>query len=247
MDRTKYAYNYLIKQGLSPVIASGIVGNLQYESGLNTTIEGDKNLKHTKDGSAFGLAQWRGDRFTGLKSFAQKRNKQWDDFDTQLDYVIHELNTTEKSAYNKLKYAKTPEEASDIFMRKYERPSKQAIQQSGPKRAKYARTLFGGKVDAEYVNQYQNNTPSAEVAPQQTAQLITPELQTMEGVRRDEVVDLSFAEKVEEAKQAIQQYQTQEDLIAQMPMQSEQTITPQQVEQRPNYDYLFNQDLFKLI
>lgn len=91
-----------------------------------------------------------------------------------------------------------------------------------------------------------NNTPSAEVAPQQTAQLITPELQTMERVRRDEVVDLSFAEKAEEAKQAIQQYQTQEDLIAQMPMQSEQTITPQQVEQRPNYDYLFNQDLFQL-
>ena len=242
MDKQKYAYNYLIKQGYSPVVAAGIVGNLIAESGLKTDILGTADDKGSN-----GIAQWHSGRLTGLKKFAKSTNRKWDDLDAQLDYITYELNNDYKFAKNKLMHARTPEEASDIFMRQYEKPADWAIKQSGPKRAKYARDLFGGKIDAEYVSQYQNKTPSAEAAPQQTAQLITPELQTMEGVGRDEVVDLSFAEKAEEAKQAIQQYQTQEDLIAQMPMQSEQTITPQQVEQRPNYDYLFNQDLFQLI
>ena len=70
---------------------------------------------------------------------------------------------------------------------------------------------------------------------------------TMQEKRADEFVDLSFAEKADEAKKQIQEYQVAEDLINQMPVaQQEQTIVEQPQQQTPTYEYLFNQNLFTI-
>ena len=239
-DRKKYAYNYLINQGYSPVVAAGIVGNLIAESGLKTDILGTADDKGSN-----GIAQWHSGRLTGLKKFAQSTNRKWDDLDAQLDYIGHELNTTHKTALNKLKYAKTPEEASEAFMQHYEKPAKWAIAQSRGERAKNARDLFGGSLDPNYVSQYQEYSDTNVSSTQPTKNYL-PDLITMQGKESNEVVDLSFAQKAEEAKEQIQQYQEVEDKINQMPT-TQAPIQQQQVEQQsPSYQYLFNQELFNI-
>lgn len=110
-----YAYQYYINKGLTPIMASAIVGNLVKESGLNTGIIGRADNK-----GSVGIAQWHSERLDNLKKFA---GKNWKALDNQLDFVLHELNTTEQTAYDKLKQAKTVEEATTAFMNHYERPS----------------------------------------------------------------------------------------------------------------------------
>lgn len=235
LDKKKYAYNYFIQKGLPPVIASGIVGNLIHESGLDTSIEGDKGLK---GGSSYGIAQWRGDRLTNL----QKRyGDNWTNLDNQLDFVLHELNSSEKTTFNKLKYAKTPEEASDIFMRGYERPSKEAISKSGVHRAKNARDLFGSSIDSNYVSQYQEPLI---VEEELTNYLPTPI--TLQEKRADNTENLSYEYKANEAKKQIQEYQQVEDLIQEMPTFSQEVPKQEVIQQRPSYEYLYNQDLFTI-
>lgn len=110
------ARDFFINKGLTPHIAAGIVGNLIVESGLDPTAVGD-------NGSAYGLAQWRLDRRDNLKKFAKERGKDISDFDTQLEFLWHELNGNYKQVLNKLLGARDATQATDIFMRGYERPN----------------------------------------------------------------------------------------------------------------------------
>lgn len=83
-------------------------------------------------------------------------------------------------------------------------------------------------------------------ASSQSTKNYLPDLITMQGKENNEVVDLSFAQKAEEAKEQIQQYQEVEDKINQMPT-TQAPIQQQQVEQQsPSYQYLFNQELFNI-
>lgn len=106
-------YRRLIQGGLSPVAAAAAVGHGQAESALNTTASGD-------DGTAYGIWQWREDRKRGLKKFAGGADNM-SDWEKQVDYFLHELETTEKRAGRKLKAAKTIEEANDAMVH-FERP-----------------------------------------------------------------------------------------------------------------------------
>src|SRR5690606_37912793 len=93
----------------------GIVGNLVQESGVKSDgAVGD-------NGTAFGMAQWRGERVTRLKRFAAAHGQDWRDFDTQLAYIDMELQKHETGAYKALKAAKTVDEATAAFIG-YERP-----------------------------------------------------------------------------------------------------------------------------
>ena len=107
-DKPGYAYNYLINKGLSKEAAAGIVGNLQAESGLDTTIKGTAD-----DKGSIGIAQWHSGRKRGLLNFAKQQNRDYDDLDLQLDYIVHELDQPEyKIAKNKISIAKNPQEAA---------------------------------------------------------------------------------------------------------------------------------------
>lgn len=104
--------------GISPQAAAAIVGHLIQESGLDTKAVGD-------GGAAEGLAQWRDARLDELKRFAEGRGKDYQDFDTQIDFLIHEMRGGDagaRRALEELRSARTLEDAVAAFMH-FERPS----------------------------------------------------------------------------------------------------------------------------
>lgn len=118
--RMEQAMKHYIARGISPMMAAGIVGNLVQESGLNTSA---RNPGDGRDGSdSIGIGQWNGDRARALRSFAASRGASPDDFATQLDFVLHELETTERGSFDRLKAAKNVDEATAAMIG-YERPA----------------------------------------------------------------------------------------------------------------------------
>lgn len=119
-DRARQAMAYFRSRGLSQHAAAGIVGNLMAESRLNTSA---RNKGDGRDGrDSIGIGQWNGDRARALHSFAQNAGKAATDFETQLAFVLHELDGSEKSAGQRLRSARTVEEATAAMIG-YERPA----------------------------------------------------------------------------------------------------------------------------
>lgn len=123
--------NFFVDKGLTREQAAGIAGNLKQESQFNTKILGDNN-------QSFGLAQWNRSRWDNLNTYAQVNNRDPEDFDTQLEFLWHELQTSEKRALNHLMNTSTVEEAARIFSEKFERPSIPHLE----KRIHYARQFY---------------------------------------------------------------------------------------------------------
>jgi hypothetical protein len=114
------AYQYFIDQGYTPAQASGIVGNLINESGLNPSAVNPNDAGPGRD--SFGLAQWNRERLSNLQSFAASRGTNASDFDTQLAFIDHELRGTggngggsERAAYNRLISTNDPQRAAEAF------------------------------------------------------------------------------------------------------------------------------------
>ncbi|GGH36381.1 hypothetical protein SAMN05444007_108256 [Cribrihabitans marinus] len=115
-NRVGYVYGRLIERGMEPHIAAGFVGNFMVESGvgLNPQAIGD-------GGSALGIAQWN-DRRPALIAFAQARGKPPTDLDVQIEFLFHELATTEARAGQRIFQAQTAQEAARLVSDLYERP-----------------------------------------------------------------------------------------------------------------------------
>lgn len=135
--------------------AAGIVSNLEAESKFKTNSVGD-------DGQAYGIAQWHPDR---QRMFARRFGKdiRQASFEEQLEFVNYELQTNEKAAGDKLRNAKTPEEAGAIVSRHYERPAKKDFEASV--RAQSARNIFNlpNQDGLEGKNKESNNSSSESV------------------------------------------------------------------------------------
>lgn len=102
------------KLGLTQEQASGVAGNLYVESaGFNLSAEGD-------NGTSFGLAQWHNERKEALFKRAGTRTPT---LEQQLDYLVYELNNTEKGALNALKQATSVKDSAYVFAKKFERPA----------------------------------------------------------------------------------------------------------------------------
>lgn len=111
---TKSALHFLVTKGWTQMQAAAIIGNLTAESYMNPeTPRGD-------DGSAMGLAQWRGDR---LVKFQEIIGKHCEDssLEEQLSFVNWELNNTNKKAGNLLRKAPDLEIAVGVIDKYYER------------------------------------------------------------------------------------------------------------------------------
>lgn len=113
----KYIVNFFKNKGLTTSQAAGIAGNIQVESGFNPTAVGD-------NGTSFGLAQWHKERRAKFVSWTAKRNYDVNSVEGQLEYLWHELNTSESNALNKLKQQKNPADSAYAFAKYFERPSK---------------------------------------------------------------------------------------------------------------------------
>lgn len=116
-NRAGYIFGRLLERGLPPHIAAGWVGNGMVESGaaLNPRAVGD-------GGNAFGIWQWNGPRRHALYRFAQSQGKDPADIDTQIDFLFHELHTSEASAWARIRQARSAEEAAELISTLFERP-----------------------------------------------------------------------------------------------------------------------------
>lgn len=94
--------------------ASAAAGHFFHES------RNDPNAVHD-NGIGLGIAGWNRERLDALRRFAADRGKPANDFDTQVDFAIHELDTSEKASGDRLKQAGNVEEATTALMH-YERP-----------------------------------------------------------------------------------------------------------------------------
>jgi hypothetical protein len=110
------AVQFFVGKGLAHHAAAGIVGNLLQESGAL-----DPNQSHD-NGTGVGIAGWRLERREALKKFAAERSLQWNTREAQLEFLWHELNTSEKGVLQGLKDAKDAREAAHAFI-SFERPA----------------------------------------------------------------------------------------------------------------------------
>ena len=105
--------NFLMNKGLTKNQAKGIYGNIMQESG------GKHNIVSRDGHNSYGLAQWTGTRKARLFSKYGTNPT----VNQQLEYLWDELNSTEKSALTALRNTTTVEDATKVFMQKFERPA----------------------------------------------------------------------------------------------------------------------------
>ena len=118
---TGSAYDLLRAQGWSDVHATGIVANLQAESGLNPASKGDFNKQSGKY-EAYGIGQWHADRQADFKKIYGK-DIRGSSLTEQLKFLTYEMRRgKEKSAGRKLLATNTYSEAGQAVSRFYERP-----------------------------------------------------------------------------------------------------------------------------
>lgn len=159
-DSAKKNWEYLTKNGYSPIAAAGIMGCWQSESSNRSDrLEGDYLWKNgnpnfqsvlasnkslndytlnwlfprMKEGSynpngykgtdgnyypGMGLAQWTASRAQNLMKFAKETGGDWRDQNTQLQFFNKEA--TDSGFKNAINTAKSPSEAAEIALDKYE-------------------------------------------------------------------------------------------------------------------------------
>lgn len=133
-------------KGLPDVAVAGLLGNFIVESaGLDPTAVGD-------GGTAFGLAQWRGDRHEKLKKYAASRGSPWQDTQVQAEFSLIELEQDYPKYYRKLMAAETVEDAVQAVLG-FERPK--GYTDSDPTQSKH----YGRRVKAAYQSMGENIPP----------------------------------------------------------------------------------------
>jgi len=108
------AFDFLVGKGLSLAQAAGVVGNLQFESGLDPALA----VMDTNNKMSRGIAMWQPDRWQKLLSFADGRNPL--SLDVQLEFLWSELQT---NGLSDLRTATQPQDAAVIFQNQFERPA----------------------------------------------------------------------------------------------------------------------------
>lgn len=133
------AIDFLLKQGYTLNQAYGIVGNLQIESY-------DSLDPEASDGVAFGIAQWQGSRLQDLIDFARDNNSDYKAFETQLAFLVYEMQHKEKDNWKRVLESatnQTPEEYAYYFDQFVERSSHIHSQERQQKARALANTAYG--------------------------------------------------------------------------------------------------------
>ena len=120
-------YQFLLKNGFSPIQASGIMASIKMNSNFDPTATAPNDL-------GYGLLQWTYIRFERLEKFSKEIGKPINDAETQLLFMMEELNPESEyyipfKSYMEYKWddfenAKNPKEAAENFMMVYTAPYK---------------------------------------------------------------------------------------------------------------------------
>jgi len=186
----QYLLDGLIKRGARPVEAAAIVGNGAQESGFDTEAIGD-------GGQAFGLWQHNGPRKNAMLNAAKSAGRNIADPDFQMDYVWHELNTSENKALKAMRKTDNPRHTSYVFSKYFERPN--------PKFANNAHRMSAAESFFKMINPI--GTAQADETPWQEQELpdLSPEqiASYKNSIQEQELPDLS-PEQVASYKSSIQ-------------------------------------------
>lgn len=134
-------FNFFVASGrYTPEQAAGLIGNFMQESNMDPTAVSS----FSGEGST-GIAQWNpaaraGARLQALKRFSSSIGANYLSLDAQLQFVIHELDTTEISGGRSLLAANTVEQATEAICWNYERPSREHANLAG--RIRYAQSAY---------------------------------------------------------------------------------------------------------
>jgi Phage tail lysozyme len=118
------AFQHYLDKGIGRNVAAGIVGVLNYESGLNPVSE---NLTGTETGGvlskgSFGVAQWNGPRQQDLQTFALAKNESVSNINTQLDFVLTECANSYPTVWAAIQANMAVTDFVSLFVNKYENP-----------------------------------------------------------------------------------------------------------------------------
>src|SRR4029077_5589671 len=116
----------MVKRGWTPAEAAGAAGNVHVESGFRP------GIKSSAPGeNSFGFLPWNHERLAGLQNYAAKSGKDWQDPETQMDYIHMERTgdsvkfggSDERTAYKRaLAGGGSPADIAARFGRYVERP-----------------------------------------------------------------------------------------------------------------------------
>lgn len=147
----------------------GLMGNIKAESAMrsnNLQNSGNSKLKMTDeeytaavdsgeytkfatDSKGYGLCQWTSSgRKRALLNYARQLGTSIGDEDMQIFFMLNELSASYKSVLKVLKYASSVKEASDIVVKKFERPANQSDGVLNA-RAKYGQEFYDKFVKEE--------------------------------------------------------------------------------------------------
>ena len=136
---------------LSAVQASGVMGNMYAESGFKT----DAVEVTDREDKGHGLVQWTFGRWDALQAFAEERDTEWTNLDTQLRFIERELETTESALFDDEIFTSTtqPSEAAVQFRIIYERANPELANDSKRTGAAIAIfNLYGGSTTSECIS-----------------------------------------------------------------------------------------------
>lgn len=132
-DNIEKAFNFFVANGLTPLQAAGIVGNLMAESNVDPTADNDINGGH------HGIAQWDqnpGGRYANLVKFAQDKGvSNPDELGIQLEFLLFEMPNqkatrgkyTGKNFLEASQGLTTPTENALAFEQTFERSNNEGI------------------------------------------------------------------------------------------------------------------------
>ena len=130
---TEKVWNFLQDKGLTAAQTAGIMGNIQQESCFNP---GAINKKS----GAYGICQWLGSRKTALQGYCSSNGFSYASLEGQLNYLWHELSTSESRALSYIRGTTTAADAAYMFGKYFERFGDNAADYA--KRQKYANSFY---------------------------------------------------------------------------------------------------------
>lgn len=121
-DRAGMIREGLIQRGLPAHVADAFVMNFKDESGLDPAINEKAPVVPGSRGG-FGLAQWTGPRRKALENYAAAAGKPVGDLNTQLDFLMMELQGPEAGAAREIMAAGDTGSAASAIVNKFLRPA----------------------------------------------------------------------------------------------------------------------------
>lgn len=146
-------FNFLVDSGATPEGAAGLMGNLQAESACKSVrVQGDYNYSNPDEyslnyttqvdngtiseenfvyngpgGGGYGLAQWTAtNRKQNLYNYAKSKGKSIGDLQTQLEFLVQELQTGYSSIWNLMTTSTDMKAVSNKVLHSFEKPADQS-------------------------------------------------------------------------------------------------------------------------